>query len=149
MFKHILFPTDGSAAANAALPKAAMLARSLGAKLTALNVTSGYHPAFESEGFVMPEMKSLRERFEKEETAHSKKLLAEVQALAAQMGVNCEGVPVTGGSAYRAICEEAGRLNCDAIVMASDGRRGLEGLLLGSVTQQVLTHTKLPVLVCR
>ena len=75
------------------------LARSLGAKLTALNVTSGYHPAFESEGFVMPEMKSLRERFEKEETAHSKKLLAEVQALAAQMGVNCEGVTVTGGSA--------------------------------------------------
>lgn len=149
MFKHILFPTDGSPASNSALTKAAMLARELGAKLTALNVTGTYHPAYESEGFVMPEMKTLRKRFEDEETARGRKILEEVKKLAAQMGVSCETLTVTSDLPYRAIIEQAGKLNCDAIVMASHGRRGLDGLLLGSVTQQVLTHSKLPVLVCR
>ena len=149
MFKHILFPTDGSPASNSALTKAAMLARAFDAKLTALNVTGSYHPAYESEGFVMPEMKTLRRRFEDEETARGKKVLGEVTKLVAQMGVNCNAVTVTSDTPYRAIIEQAGKLNCDAIVMASHGRRGLEGLLLGSVTQQVLTHSHLPVLVCR
>jgi nucleotide-binding universal stress UspA family protein len=149
MFKHILFPTDGSDASNSALTKAAQLARSLGARLTALNVTGIYHRAYASERFSMPELKALRKRFEDEETAHGKELLAEVTKLAAQMGVTCNAVAVVSDTPYRAIIEQASKLNCDAIVMASHGRRGLEGLLLGSVTQQVLTHSTVPVLVCR
>jgi nucleotide-binding universal stress UspA family protein len=149
MFKHILFPTDGSPVSNSAMAKAGMLARALGAKLTALNVTGTYYPAYESEGFVMPELKTMRKRFEEEEAAHSKKILEQVKKTVAEMGVNCDTVTVSGDSPYRAIVEQAGKLDCDAIVMASHGRRGLESVLLGSVTQQVLTHSKLPVLVCR
>jgi nucleotide-binding universal stress UspA family protein len=50
---------------------------------------------------------------------------------------------------WEAIIRTAGARKCDLIVMASHGRRGLAGLLLGSETQKVLTHSKIPVLVCR
>ena len=148
MFTHILVPTDGSMASEAALIKAALLADALGSKLTALNVVGTYHTAYESEGFLMPELKSLRDRFEREEAKHSKKILLEAQKITKQSGTQCEVVSVINDAPYRAIVEQAEQLNCDAIVMASHGRRGIEGLLLGSVTQHVLTHSKLPVLVC-
>jgi nucleotide-binding universal stress UspA family protein len=48
-----------------------------------------------------------------------------------------------------AIVEAAGRHGADLIVMASHGRRGLEGMLLGSETHRVLTHSACPVLVVR
>lgn len=47
------------------------------------------------------------------------------------------------------ILDAARRRKCDVIFMASHGRRGFKGRLLGSVTQQVLTHSKIPVLVYR
>jgi nucleotide-binding universal stress UspA family protein len=50
---------------------------------------------------------------------------------------------------YEAIIEAVERNQCDLIFMASHGRRGLSGLLLGSETQKVLTHSKTPVLVFR
>ena len=90
MFKHILFPTDGSPHSGVALTKAAMLAKLLGAKLTAMHVMGAYRPAFESEGFLMPEMKTLRKRFEDEETARANKILDEAKRHA-------------GGWAWRAV----------------------------------------------
>jgi nucleotide-binding universal stress UspA family protein len=149
MFKHILFPTDGSPHSGVALTKAAMLAKLLGSKLTAMHVTGAYHPAYENEGFLMPEMKTLRKRFEEAETERANKMLEEVKKQAAGLGVQCAAVIATGDTPYRAIIEQAGKSGCDLIVMASHGRRGLEGVLLGSETQQVLTHSKVPVLVCR
>ena len=50
---------------------------------------------------------------------------------------------------YRGIIAAAEKNGCDAIVMASNGHRGLQKLLLGSVTQEVLTNSKIPVLVYR
>ncbi len=50
---------------------------------------------------------------------------------------------------WKAILETAKKKKCDAIVMASHGRRGVSALLLGSETQKVLTHSKLPVIVVR
>ena len=149
MFKHILFPTDGSAHSNVALTKAAMLAKLLGSKLTAIHVTGAYHRAFESDGFLLPEMKTLRKRFDDEELARANKILDEVKKLAGGIGADCAVVIVTSDTPYRAIIEQAGKSGCDLIVMASHGRRGLQGVLLGSETQQVLTHSKVPVLVCR
>jgi nucleotide-binding universal stress UspA family protein len=58
-------------------------------------------------------------------------------------------VVVVGDSPHEAIIENAGKRNCDLIVMASHGRRGLDAVLLGSETVKVLTHTKIPVLVVR
>ena len=92
---------------------------------------------------------SARKRFEEEETARANKILDEVKRHAGGLGVACGAVIATGDTPYRAIIEQAGKSGCDLIVMASHGRRGLEGVLLGSVTQQVLTHSKVPVLVCR
>ncbi len=149
MFKHILFPTDGSPHSGAALTKAAMLAKLLGSKLTAMHVTGAYHPVYESEGFLMPEMKMLRKRFDEEETARATKILDEVKKLAGGIGAACDSVIVTSDVPYRAIIEQAGKSGCDMIVMASHGRKGLDAVLMGSVTQQVLTHSKVPVLVCR
>jgi nucleotide-binding universal stress UspA family protein len=97
----------------------------------------------------MPEMKTLRKRFEDAETARAQKILADVQKLATDLGAACETVIVANDSPYRAIIEHAEKSGCDVIVMGSHGRRGLEGVLMGSVTHQVLTHTKVPVLVCR
>ncbi len=149
MFKHILFPTDGSPLSNVALPKAALLAKVLAAKFTAVHVVGEYHPAFESAGFLMPEMKLLRKRFEEEGQARAHKVLDEVTKLAAGMGVECTPVIATSDLPYRAIIEQAGKSGCDLIVMASHGRRGLEAVLIASETQKVLTHSKIPVLVCR
>ena len=47
------------------------------------------------------------------------------------------------------IIKAAEKKGCDLIMMASHGRRGVQGLLIGSETQKVLTHTKIPVLVSR
>jgi nucleotide-binding universal stress UspA family protein len=149
MFKHVLFPTDGSPLSGTALTKAALLAKVFGAKFTAMHVTGAYHPALENEGFLMTEMKTLRKRFDDEETVRAKKILEGVSRLAQGIGVECNTVIAQSDSPYRAIVEHAAKEDCDLIVMASHGRRGLEGVLLGSETQQVLTHSKVPVLVCR
>jgi len=150
MFKHILFPTDGSPLSGVALAKAALLARVLASKFTAITVVGGYRPVFEStEGFLMPEMKMLRKRFEEEEAARATKILDEVKKIAAGLGVECAAVIATSDLPYRAIIEQAEKSGCDLIVMASHGRRGLEGVLIASETLKVLTHSKIPVLVCR
>ena len=63
--------------------------------------------------------------------------------------VRCETLFVTNDQPWNAIVRTARSKKCDLIVMASHGRRGLAGLLLGSETTKVLTHSKTPVLVCR
>ena len=56
---------------------------------------------------------------------------------------------VINAQPWSAIINTARSRKCDLVVMASHGRRGLAGLLLGSETTKVLTHSKIPVLVCR
>jgi nucleotide-binding universal stress UspA family protein len=68
---------------------------------------------------------------------------------AAAHGVKCDRMSATDLDPWQAIVEAARTKKCDLIVMASHGRKGLAGLLLGSETQKVLTHSKVPVLVCR
>jgi nucleotide-binding universal stress UspA family protein len=76
-------------------------------------------------------------------------MLAKVGERAAAAGVKFEGVAVNGDVPYEQIIETAKKRKCDLIMMASHGRRGLSGLLLGSETSKVLTHSKIPVLVVR
>ena len=82
----------------------------------------------------------------------------QTEALAAVEAVRSAGQlrsikvkPVTAKSdlVSDAIIATAKRQKCDLIVMASHGRRGIKRLLLGSETQQVLTHASIPVLVLR
>ena len=64
-------------------------------------------------------------------------------------GIGCQAHSVEALHPWEAIIDHAKRENCDLLVMASHGRRGVASLLLGSETQKVLTHTTVPVLVVR
>jgi nucleotide-binding universal stress UspA family protein len=79
----------------------------------------------------------------------AKKALAEVSVEARLASVDCASVSPTADQPWEGILKAARARRCDLIVMASHGRRGLAGLLLGSETTKVLTHSKTPVLVCR
>ena len=72
-----------------------------------------------------------------------------MQKLALAQGVKCKTVVSKSDLVSDAIIAGAKKHKCDLIVMASHGRRGIKRLLLGSETQQVLTHSHVPVLVLR
>ena len=149
MFKHIMVATDGSPLSGTACAKAALLAKLVGAKLTAIHVTGRYQREFDSEGYQLPDAKLLRQRFEEVESDRARKILDEARKVASDLGVAYASTVVSDEQPHRAIIDQASRSGCDLIVMASHGRRGVEGVLLGSQTQKVLTHCRIPVLVCR
>ena len=149
MFRHILFPTDGSAISRRVAKDAVELAKSARARLTALHVIPPWTPPVYTEAIaVYPDLYS-PEEYERATTKAAQKLLAKVATVAKAAKVPCETVIVTAPAAWKAIIAAARSRRCDAIVMASHGRKGLEGVLLGSETHKVLTHSKTPVLVCR
>jgi len=80
--------------------------------------------------------------------AHAEKILNGVAEEARSAGVICETVQIVEDHPYEAIIETAKQRACDLIVMGSHGRSGIAAIVLGSVTTKVLTHTKIPVLVC-
>ena len=149
MFKHILLPTDGSKLSVKAVKKAIQLAKSVGAKVTAVNITPQFEWRMTDESFAVPAPAAYRKRYEEEAAKGSKKLLDEVRTEAQAAGVECEGVTVISDVPYAAIIKLATKAKCDLIVMASHGRRGISGILLGSETTKVLTHSTIPVLVVR
>ncbi len=148
MYKHILVATDGSKLSAKAVRTAAQLAKVCEAKLTGLYVIPRYIPPVYSEGAMSGSMFSSRHYKELTEKA-AKKALALVKIESQTSGVASSTVFVTADQPWLAIIRAARARRCDAIVMASHGRRGLAGLLLGSETTKVLTHSKIPVLVCR
>ncbi len=147
MFKNILVPTDGSVFSNKAVATAAQLAQSLRAKLLVLHVRSPIETPHHVEGGALSNLggKMVMQEIEDEE----RKLLDSAAEIAAAHGMQAETAFVAGYSAYDAIIRVAREQHCDLIVMASHGRRGISGLLLGSETQKVLTHTTVPVLIVR
>jgi nucleotide-binding universal stress UspA family protein len=149
MFKHILLATDGSKLSNKAVKQAIEIAKVHGAKITAVNVEGEYHLHLINEGFEMPDVTALKKRFEAAEVARAKKIVDAVTKSASEAGVECNAVTPTSDVPYEAIIKQAKKSGCDLIVMASHGRKGLQGLLLGSETVKVLTHSTIPVLVCR
>ena len=140
MYKNILLPTDGSALSETAIRSGIQLAKSLGAKVTGLYVIVESQVAA---GIG----KSMRDDHAQVDTA--KAYLDLINREAAQHGVAHESFYVTGSSPYEEIIRAAGSKGCDLIFMASHGRRGISGMLLGSETLHVLTHCKIPVLVYR
>jgi nucleotide-binding universal stress UspA family protein len=148
MYKHILVPTDGSKLSLKAVKTAVSLAKTLGARLMGVYVVPPYVPPVYGEAVIyMPEMTPRRYR---EITGRqAKDALAVIEAEAKGAGVACKTVSMTADQVWNGIVRTAHSKGCDLIVMASHGRRGLSGLLLGSETTKVLTHSKTPVLVCR
>jgi nucleotide-binding universal stress UspA family protein len=89
------------------------------------------------------------EKFAEMADKQAQEILAAAQKQATAAGVSCAVAAATSDMPYEAIINAATSNGCDLIFMASHGRRGLSGLLLGSETQKVLTHSKVPVLVYR
>ena len=147
MFKHILVPTDGSALSTDTVKKAVDFARETGAKLTFFYAKPDYPVAFYGEGALIDP--TTPEKFAEMAEKQAQEILAAAQALAAGAGVACATASSTSDVPYEAIIGAAASHGCDLIFMASHGRRGLSGLLLGSETQKVLTHSRVPVLVYR
>lgn len=147
MFKHILVPTDGSRLSLKAVKSAVELAAGLHAKVTGLYVLPATTYDFIGE-IVATRLLSEKEARAREQKAQ-KTVFTSLKKSAAAARVKSEGICVTSDDIYGSIIAAAKNNRCDVIVMASHGRRGLSGLLLGSETQKVLTHSKVPVLVCR
>jgi nucleotide-binding universal stress UspA family protein len=149
MYEHILVPTDGSELSDKAVNAAIKLAKLAGARLTAFHAIEPYplQGAYAAEASGVAELQP--EVFAERSEEYAKRVLDAVATAAAAANVQCTTDYATSRSASQAIVDKAMRENCDLIVMASHGRRGLEGFLLGSETQKVLTHSKIPVLVYR
>ena len=145
MFKHILLPTDGSELSEAAIRSGIQFAKSVNAKVLGLHVITPY-----STLTVGPQMLTDNdELYAKNSRRYAEQYLSFLDETAKEAGVTCETVYVFANHVYEAIIRTAEEKGCDLILMASHGRKGVQGLLIGSETAKVLTHTKLPVLVFR
>ncbi len=147
MYKHILIPTDGSKLSSRAVQQGVAIARAVGARVSGLFVAPAPTPLL-FKGLV-----PVRHLQPEEHAALTAKAaaryLGEIEAAAQAAGVPCECVTIEGEFPAEAIVKVAAKRKCDLIVMASHGRRGVTGILLGSETQKVLILAKVPVLVCR
>jgi nucleotide-binding universal stress UspA family protein len=145
MFKSILIPTDGSELSDKAISQGIALAKSIGAKAVGFCAIAPYH-------YVALEPEILADTvlaYEEDAKKRAVQYLAKIENAARVADVRCECFFEMDDRPYDAIIRAAEKSGCDLIAMASHGRRGLRGLLLGSETNLVLTHTKIPVLVFR
>ena len=144
MIKNILLPTDGTEFCEKAIRYGVSLAKVAGGKVTGVTVMS-------------PETQALRGHLsvetlaaiQQQKATHAKAALNTIAQIAQEAGVPCETVVVEDERAYEGIVKAGREKQCDLIVMASHGRRGLTGILIGSETQKVLAQSDLPVLVFR
>ncbi|MFZ4481525.1 MAG: universal stress protein [Rhodoferax sp.] len=144
MFKHILVPVDGSATAQLAVEKAIRLAKAFDSRVTAIFVIDPYPFTGVGTDFAYGQAEYLSAA-----TAEANAAIKAVKLAFEQAAVSVNTSVIESHTAWRGVVEAAESLQADLIVMGSHGRSGLEKLVLGSVTQAVLSHTKLPVLVVR
>jgi len=148
MFKHILVSTDGAKLSGKAIRAAVRLAKATGAKVTGVYVIAPYvSPAYGEGMMYMPAVSPKRYKQMTEREARRALAVAEIEARTAGTGYG--STMLIANNPWEGIIRAAKAKKCDLIVMSSHGRRGLAGLLLGSETTKVLTHSKVPVLVCR
>jgi nucleotide-binding universal stress UspA family protein len=148
MFKHILIPTDGSRLALKGIKSGTRLARALGARVTGVYVVPPYLPPMYGEAAIyMPGLSA--GEYKKNAARTARKALAVIEGEARSAGARFAARVVYGALPWEGILRAARSGKCDGIVMASHGRGGLGGLILGSETQRVLAHSKIPVLVVR
>ena len=160
MFKHILIPTNGSRLANRAVRQGLQFAKTQHARVTLFYASPSYW-VVSAGGSMRPNETELFTRFVKEYEVRSKGRIAQQRtvqamrilqpslALARKMRVECDSLHVVSDLPFDAILSAARSRKCDLILMASHGWGGVKGLVLGSETTKVLTHSKIPVLVLR
>jgi len=144
MFKRILVPTDGSDITAKAVDAGIKLAQSVGAQLYTISVKEPFPYSAISEMQPVPP----QDFFDAQDRIANKRVRAVVE-MAHAAGLKCQAHTVEALHPWEAIIDHARHMECDLLVMASHGRRGVSALLLGSETQKVLTHSAIPVLVVR
>lgn len=153
MIRHILIPSDGSKLSESAIKHGMKFAKALGAKVTGLHVIPRFHSFTYRSQMLLTYQVVLSDDSEtgyKAETNEcAKKILQPFKRVAATEGVVCDTMQVNGDRPFQAIIDAAGKKGCDLILMASHGHAGISGVLLGSETQKVLSHSQIPVLVYR
>ncbi|MDR2926560.1 MAG: universal stress protein [Azoarcus sp.] len=147
MFKHVLVPTDGSPLSDTAVTRAIAFASEIGARLTFFYSQPDFPMPIYGEGALIDP--TTPEQFAQSAVQEAQRILDRAKAEAEAAGVSADADSMTSETPYEAIIAAADQHGCDLIFMASHGRRGIAGLLLGSETQKVLTHSKTPVLVYR
>ena len=145
MYKCILLPTDGTEFCERAIHHGVELAKAFAAKVIGVTVTLPLHSAVSRA--MIP--KNLAGIIHSETARLADEKLSVVVRIARAAGVQVETVRQNNDHPWEGIVQTAKDKNCDLIVMASHGRRGVSALLLGSETQKVLTHSTVPVLVVR
>jgi|SRR6516162_11369164 len=145
MYKHILIPSDGSELSKKAVDHGIRLAKALNAKVTAVSVSEPFHIFAVEPGMVT----DTPDEYKKCVAALAAKYLKWAKDAATAAGVECDVVQVEHEHPYETIIDTARKRGCDAIVMASHGRRGVSAVVLGSETVKVLTHSNIPVVVVR
>jgi nucleotide-binding universal stress UspA family protein len=145
MYTHLLLPTDGSPLSGDALERGLALARSLGAQATILTVVEPFYMFTASDDH----LGETREQYEKFAREAARGILQTAKDRAAELGVQAQVKLVGSDHPDQAIIDAVEESGCDLVAMASHGHRGVNALLLGSVTQEVLTRSTVPVLVFR
>ncbi len=143
MYKHLLVPIDGTALATVTVDHAVTYAKATGARLTFLHVRADL--AASGEGALLHAMAP--DMFAEAAAGNARALVAKAEASARAVNVDCSTLVETGDRPHEVILDAARRAGCDLVLMASHGRRGLKGVMLGSVTRKVLERATLPVLV--
>jgi nucleotide-binding universal stress UspA family protein len=147
MFKHILIPTDGSPVSAKAVRAGIDLARQSGARVTGFLAVEPVPLHLYGEGY-LADRKTVAE-FERRRKHAAKRHVRAIAREALKAGVPFQPMVQTARTPYEGIVEAAKKRNCDLILMASNGRRGLARVALGSVTDKVIQLSKVPVLVYR
>ncbi len=145
MYRHILIPDDGSPLSEKAVEHGIALAKSVGARITAITVTEPFHMLVVEPSVTVDTL----EDYARHAAAAASRILDRISRTAKAAGVTCEVLHVEHEQPYQAVIDAAAARGCDLIVMASHGRRGMSALVIGSETTKVVTHSKIPVLVCR
>lgn len=144
MYKHILVPVDGSSTSLQAVSQAVAISSAFGSTVTAIYVIDPYPFTGVGTEFAYSQANYLSAA-----KAEAKEAFVAVRAQFEAAGLKAETRMVEAHATWRGIVETADALQVDLVVMGSHGRRGLEKLVLGSVTQRVLQHASQPVLVVR
>lgn len=147
MYQRILIATDGSPLSDKAIEHGLGLAALCGATVVALHVVPRY-PRSYFEGGLSIDNAEIK-RIEAQWAASAKAMVEGVKALGGARDVTVKPVVSKSDLVAETVIAAAAKHHCDLIVMASRGRKSLQRLLLGSETQYVLTHSKIPVLVLR
>jgi nucleotide-binding universal stress UspA family protein len=145
MYKHLLIATDGSELAQKAVEHGLKLVEALNAQATVITVTEPQDTLVAGDAItVLP-----RDAYDETVTVSAMRILNSVKSIAKTRGQSCDTVHIKDRFPADGIVEFAAEKGCDLIVMASHGRRGLRRLLLGSVANEVVTRSTVPVLICR